>query len=264
MPQVPWPAAFACRGRGWMRALVASGVATLSGLVTAQAPRFDCAPVLASTTQQPAYGPVAGETRCEGFYVRNVAAPFIELLSLTDAAPGSWGASPALTLRASRRLDTRLLIQPLRSNPLYRVDAPLARDTALAWNGAPMLQATGLAPRDLGFLARADASDPPRFVPVSLQSVTSAGSATVYAVLRPSVAVSSLAWRGYRVGAERPGDAWRPLAGAPLFAWERVALPIPLPSDGQGLRIDVRALDAQGRPLPLLQFAVLGPDDGAP
>ncbi|MCE4553842.1 hypothetical protein [Pelomonas cellulosilytica] len=264
MPQALWPAASARLGGCWMSALVASGLGTLSSLVAAQAPRFDCAPLLASTTQQPAYGPVAGETRCEGFYVRNVAAPFIELLSLTDAAPGSWGASPALNLRASRRLDTQLLIQPLRSNPLYRVDARLSRDAALAWNGASMLQATGLAPRDLGFLARAGASDPPRFVPVSMKPAASPGSATVYAVLRPSVAVSSLTWRGYRVGAELPGDGWRPLAGAPLFAWERIALPIPLPADGQGLRVDVRALDAQGRPLPLLQFAVLGLDDGAP
>lgn len=258
MPRVPRTAAAVRCG---VHALMALGL----GAAQAQVPPFQCPLLVASTARQPAYGPVPGQPRCEGFYVKNVSQPFIELVSLTQAAPGSWTAG-ALTLRASRRLDVHLLIQPLRSSPLYRVDARLARGAGLAWDSAPMLQATGLAARDLGFLALAGGStDLPGFVPVAMQAAgTPGGGDKVYAVLRPSVAVSALAWRGYRVGgAELPDPGWRDISGPPLFAWERIALPIPLPADGRGLRIDVRALDGQGQPMPLLQFALIGADDDA-
>ncbi|MGM9482696.1 hypothetical protein ACS5PN_15995 [Roseateles sp. NT4] len=238
------------------------------GVAQAQAPApdFQCPSLVASTARQPAYGPVPGQARCEGFYVKNVSQPFIELVSLTLAAPGSWAAGGAgpLTLSASRRLDTHLLIQPLRSSPLYRVDARLPHDAGLAWDSAPMLQASGLGLRDLGFLALAGGDATlPSLVPVSTQAGTSAGN-RAYAVLRPSVAVSSIAWRGYRMaGPELPDPGWHELSGPPLFAWERIALPIPLPPDGHGLRIDVRALDGQGQALPLLQFRLVGADDEA-
>lgn len=257
MPRVPRTAAAVRCG---VHALVALGL----GAAQAQAPAFQCPSLVASTARQPAYGPVPGQARCEGFYVKNVSQPFVELVSLTQAAPGSWASGP-LALRASRRLDAHLLIQPLRSSPLYRVDAWLGRGASLAWDSAPMLQATGLAARDLGFLARADAStEPPGFVPVSTQAADVPVGDKAYAVLRPSVAVSAMAWRGYRMGgAELPDPGWHALSGPPLFAWERIALPIPLPADGRGLRIDVRALDAQGQALPLLQFVLVGPDDEA-
>lgn len=234
--------------------------------VAAQAQNFTCPPLVASTTRQPAYASIAGQQRCEGFYVKNVSQPFLELVSLTRSSPGSWTAVGLgqLTLRASGKLDARLLIQPMRSNPLYRVDAWLARGTAVVWDSSTMLQATGLSLRDLGFLAQAvPAIDPPSFVPVSLQ--TADVGAIAYAVLRPSVEVSELAWRAYRLsGDELPARGWQNLAGTPLFAWERIALPIPLPVDGHGLRIDVRGLDSKGQALPLLQFAVVGPDDDKP
>lgn len=248
-----------------VHALAALGLHAAQG----QAPVFQCPSLVASTVRQPAYAPVPGQSRCEGFFVKNVSQPFIELVSLTQAAPGSWAAAGAsgLTLSASRRLDTHLLIQPLRSSPLYRVDARLRRDGGLAWDSAPMLQATGLALRDLGFLAVIAASgstDVPAFVPVATQALGPAVGSKAYAVLRPSVAVSAIAWRGYRIGGpELPDPGWRDVSGPPLFAWERIALPIPLPADGHGLRIDVRALDSQGQAMPLLQFALVGVDDDA-
>src|SRR5260370_17483424 len=88
---------------------------------------------------------------------------------------------------------------------------------------------------------------------------------TVYAVLRPSLAVSALGWRAYRLAAPSPlTGTWRDLSTTPLFAWERIALPIALPADGRGLRIDVRGVDSQGQPLPLLQFVALADNDEAP
>lgn len=234
--------------------------------VAAQAEHFACPPLVASTTRQPPYASIPGQQRCEGFYVKNVSQPFLELVSLTRSWPGSWSTDSVgrLTLRASGKLDTRLLIQPMRSNPLYRVDAWLPRGAGVVWESGTMLQVTGLSLRDLGFLALAGpGTDPPSFVPVSAQAA--AVGALAYAVLRPSVPVSALAWRAYRLaGEEVPARGWQDLAGTPLFAWERIALPIPLPVDRRGLRVDVRALDSQGLALPLLQFAVVGADDDKP
>jgi hypothetical protein len=234
--------------------------------VAAQPDRFQCAPLLASKARQPAYGAVPGQQRCEGFYEKNVSQPFLELISLTRSPPGSWtiDTEGRLTLRGSPKVDAHLLIQPMRSNPLYRVDAWLAHGATVGWNSGTMLQATGLQLRDLGFLARIGTSaGPTALAPVSTQLVDE--GSTAYAVLRPSVAVSALAWRAYRLtsSAVLPG-AWQDLSTKPLFAWERIALPIPLPADGLGLRIDVRGLDSQGQALPMLQFTVLGVNDDKP
>jgi hypothetical protein len=236
----------------------------LSAAASAQSEPFQCAPLVASKSRQPAYGPAPGQPRCEGFYEKNVSQPFLELVSLTRSPPGSWSldSEGRLNLRGSPKVDTRLLIQPMRSNPLYRVDAWLTRGATVGWHSGTMLQATGLQLRDLGFLAFAGA-EPMALAPVSTQDGEQ--GQTAYAVLRPSVAVSALAWRGYRLASPSalPGT-WQDLSSSALFAWERIALPIALPADGLGLRIDVRALDSQGQALPLLQFVVLGANDEKP
>ena len=267
-------------------AVWACGTAAALAQPSAIATPFECAPLVASAANQPAYGPVGGPQRCEGYFQKNVSQAFVELVSLTRSPPGTVWADPEgrLNLRHKSKRDLRLLIQPLRSNPLYRVDAPIAQGAAVVWSFAPMLQATGLKLRDLGFLAHALAPGQlATLAPVSIQPTDDAGMA--YAVLRPSVAVSALAWRAYRLqsppqssnelgrgSAAAPSatsnalvsGVWQTLSGPPLFAWERIALPIALPADGLGLRIDVRALDGQGQALPLLQFAVLGEQDEKP
>lgn len=223
-----------------------------------------CAAVAPSASRQPAYKPAAeAPARCEGFYERNVSQPFVELVSLTRAAPGALAADAQgqLLLRGPARLDLVLTVHPMRSTPLYRMDAALPRGATLAWSPQPMLQATGLRLRDLGLLAAdPSAADAPAWAPVLTGAADDASNA--HAVLRPSVAVSALAWRAWRAGS--PPGPWRDIAGPPLFAWERIALAIPLPPDGRGQRIDVRALDAQGQPLPLLQFRLIGAQDGQP
>lgn len=257
------------------------GAAAVFAQTSAAPAPFECAPLVASTANQPAYGPALNPKRCEGYFQKNVSQAFLEIVSLTRSPPGAVAADAEgrLNLKHLSKLDLRLLIQPLRSNPLYRVDLPMAPGAAVAWSFAPMLQATGLKLRDLGFLAQAASpTQPATLAPVLTQPAEDAGVA--YAVLRPSVAISALAWRAYRLqpppqssgeqaraavntGASLTG-VWQTLAGPPLFAWERIALPIALPADGLGLRIDVRALDSQGQPLPLLQFAVLGVQDEKP
>jgi hypothetical protein len=245
---------------------VALTVSLWAAAAAAAPERFECAPLSASTSRQPAYGPVPGQARCEGFYAKNVSQPFIEIVSLTRSLPDTWTAASdgRLELRGAGKADTRLLIQPMRSNPLYRVDAALPRGTTLPWNSGTMLQATGLRLRELGFLALVGrGTDPVMLAPVSVPAGDETPSA--YAVLRPSVDVSEIAWRSYRPGAASdPSGTWQQLPGGSLFAWERAVLPIALPADGHGLRVDVRALDGDHRPLPMLQFAILGADDEAP
>lgn len=235
---------------------------------------FQCPALVANTVQLPAYGPVDGEARCEGFYVKNVSQPFIEVVSLTREPPGSWsaGADGVLQFHALSKLDTHLLVQPLRPSPLYRADLGLASGANVRWHGAPMLQATGLKWRDLGFVAAlATDAELPALVSVSTSPSTltptadDADSRIAYAVLRPSVAVTQLMWRGYRVGdVDNPTGAWQHIDGPPLFAWERIALPIALPPDGHGMRVDVRGLDGQGQAIPLLQFRIVGARDDKP
>ena len=85
------------------------------------------------------------------------------------------------------------------------------------------------------------------------------------AVVRVSVPVSSIAWRAYRAGADAgPPAAWTDLPNSQRYAWQRTAFTIDLPQDGKGLRVDVQAVAADdGRALPLLRFAIIGPADAA-
>jgi hypothetical protein len=129
-------------------------------LLTAPAPvqaqGFECARLQPAVGRVPAYGLVEDPARCEGFFARNVAQPFIEWVSLTrgPAAAGDGAAAPVFELRADARMALRVLLRPLRSGPFYRVDAPLAPGQTLRWDAATMPAATGLRAVDLGFLAR--------------------------------------------------------------------------------------------------------------
>ena len=252
-------------------ALVFAVLVWVAAPARAQAQGFECARLQPAVGRVPAYGLVDGPARCEGFFARNVSQPFIELVSLTrgPAAAGNDAAATVFELRADARMPLRVLVQPLRSGPFYRVDAPLAVGQLLRWDAAPMLAATGLRGADLGFLALA----PPRLAnPSALTAVAPLAllaqaheARQALAVVRVSVPVSSIAWRAYRAGADAgPPAAWTDLPNAQRYAWQRTAITIDLPQDGKGLRVDVQAVAADdGRALPLLRFAIIGPADAA-
>jgi hypothetical protein len=243
----------------WFGAMVLAVAAVQLALAQ---PEFRCAPLLPSASRSPPYTRVAGEDRCEGYFDQTVSQPFVELLSLTrhrpDAQPPA--ASQPLQIRLRSGMAAQLVIQPVRPSPFYRVDARLASDRALAWDAAPMLASTGLRLSDLGFLARAASPEPGTLavVPVSLPPAIDE-AAMAYAVLRVSVPVTSIAARHYRLGAGAAASgAWRELPGAPLYAWDSIVLPLELASDGLDTRVDVHAVGADGRLLPLLQFVLVG------
>ena len=253
----------------------AQAVGLLIGVVVvaaaAQVQGFECAALKPSSSRLPAYASVPGTTRCEGFFEKTVSQPFIELVSLTRGAPPAGLVAAPLELRTDARSPARLVVQPLRASPFYRVDAALAPGQALAWDPAPMLAATAQPVSALGFLALLGAPPAlagalPALAPVAF---TRQGlqDTTVYAVVRVSVEVSSVAWRGYRVAGSAAAPAvpaaWTDLPESHLYAWKHITLSIAMPADGKGLRVDVQAVAAaNAQSLPLLRFAVTGPNDG--
>ena len=245
---------------------VAVALALCSAAAAVVAQRFECAPLSPSSSRTPAYAAVADPVRCEGFFERKVSQPFLEIVSLTR------GAAPAgtpLSLRVDSKSAARLLVQPQRSGPFYRVDAALPAGQSLAWDAAPMLAATGLRLADLGYLGLvqvASASGSPTLLAPVWLSAAGAGQAFATAVVRVSVAASTVAWRSYRLGAQGgPVSDWVTLPASQLFAWQRIAVTIPLPADGRGLQVDVQAVGADdGQALPLLRFAIDGGRDAAP
>lgn len=247
--------------------------AMLIATVTAtSAQNFECAPLQPSTARTPAYAKLPGQPRCEGFYERSVSQPFVELVSLTRGpAPAALAPARTFEIHAEVRAPLRLVVRPQRSSPFYRVDAALQGGQVWSWDPGPMLAATGLRVADLGFVALS-ASSPAaastgisRVAPVAL-TAQARQAARVHAVVRVSVAVASVAWRGYRLGTDTASDAaWTELPDSQLYAWQRITLPIDLPADGGGLHVDVQAVGAgDGRSLPLLRFEIVGTRDAAP
>ena len=256
------------------------GVVGWAVAADARAQAFQCAALKPSSSLVPAYASVAGQMRCEGFFEKTVSQPFIELLSLTRGAPpaalvasAASAASAPLQIRTDVRSAARLVVQPLAPRPFYRVDAALAPGQAMNWDAAPMLAATRQPMSGLGFLAlvTSQAASPgalPALAPVSF-TPQAPQDRRVYAVVRVSVDVASVAWRSYRVGNDAAASLsstrliWTDLPDSNLYAWKRITLSIPMPDDGKSLRVDVQAVEAaNARSLPLLRFAIIGPNDG--
>lgn len=241
------------------------GLGALPASPAAVAAEFRCADLRPSDSSRPPYQRVPGQVRCEGFYDRNIAQPFIELVSLTASAPPPQENAP-LQISGSRRTPTHLIVHPLRPAPFYRVDALIEPAQSLRWEPAPMLDATGLRLRDLGFLALAPERDGTMtVVPVRFAATGTDVPQPAQAVLRVSVPVATLAWRRLRLdGSDDGAGAWREIPGPARFAWERVPFALDLAADGRGLRVDVQAVDPAGKVLPLLRFNVSGPADASP
>lgn len=244
--------------RAWAGSWRGAAAAALAcAACSASAQEFACAALRPSSAQSPPYQRVPGQARCEGFFERQVSQPFVELVSLTRGAPDP--AAAPLQLAAPGKTPARLVVHPLRSGPFYRVDALLEPGRPLAWDPGPMLAATGLALRDLGFLALVPGGDgaPLTVAPLAF---TAQAEGEVRAVLRVSVAVSKLEWRRYQPGGvDAAASQWQAIPGPPLFPWARVPLTIAPPPEGTSVNIDVQARDAADKPLPLLRIVLLGP-----
>ena len=247
----------------------AMGLGVLFVAETLYAKDFACAPLLPSTAKSPTYRLITGQARCEGFFDKTVSQAFIELVSLTRGLPPSAVATPAgvLEVHANVKGPVRLVVQPQRSSPFYRVDAAMQGGQILSWDPAPMLKATGLQQSDLGFVAVSGSAPGsggtlPIFAPLSF-ALQAQQDQRVYAVIRVSVEVSSVAWRAYRKGpAGGLAPVWVEMPNSQRYAWQRITVPLELPVTGQGLMVDVQAVSAvDSQFLPLLRFSIAGRDD---
>ena len=245
---------------------VCLAIAAVACPLQAQETAFECAPLRPSTSKSPPYERVSGQPRCEGFFDQNVSRPFLELLSLTRG-PGltsSADAGQGVELYADSTIALRLIVQPMSSVPFYRVDAAMRGRQPLAWDPAPMIERTQLAPANIAFLALPNGPQAgvTTVVPVSLSE--QARSATrVFAVVRVSVDVESISWRSYPTGGT--ASEWQDVPNSQLYAWHRITLPIDLPADSKSTTVDVQANATEGkRTLPLLRFTILGPADVPP
>ena len=147
---------------------------------------------------------------------------------------------------------------------MFRAITEIEPGQALRWDATTMLDATGLRLRDLGFLALAPSplDGTMTLLPLAFAPVATTPTPPLQAVLRASVGVASFSWRRQRLdGRDDGGGAWREIPGPSRFAWERVPLALEMPADGSSMRVDVQALDAAGKLLPLLRFIVSGPAD---
>lgn len=216
---------------------------------------FQCAPLLPSASQLPGYSRIPGQQRCEGFFRQSVSQPFVELMSVTRNA-SRLTESIALSWKAPS--SARILIQPLRAAPFYRIDAALVAGHPFEWNPQSMLSVTGLRPTDLGFLAvvspsRSQSADLLHVVPLTLPST---GGDSVFVTIRPSVALSALHWREYPP--DQPGGDWLTFDGPAPFAWQPIPIALSsLTAEQKGVRVDIRTSDRKGKLLPILSFVVL-------
>ncbi|HSW27067.1 MAG TPA: hypothetical protein VLJ62_30205 [Burkholderiaceae bacterium] len=226
---------------------------------------LDCTAVRPNTTRAPAYGPMSGPERCEGFFERTVSQPFVELVSFTRG-PGLTGdtASGPLQLQAVSRAPLRVVVQPMRSSPYYRVDADLPAGQALRWDPVVMIKRTGVPASELGFLAlrtRPGVEGSTAVAPLALSAAALAQPDAVAAV-RASVPIEKLSWRSYRLGTGAAAPAWTDVPNSQRYEWQRVIITIPMPADGKGFAVDVQAIERQsGQALPMLRFTMLGPQD---
>jgi hypothetical protein len=225
---------------------------------------FDCPPITPSTARQPAYGPVADRSRCEGFFDKTVSQPFLELVSLTRG-PGLRAdvARAPLELSAASRVPLHLLVQPVSSLPYYRMDTQLKPGQALRWDPTRMLSDTGVPPSELGFLALATRQPPTGITAVAPVALSAAAQTLpqAIAIVRPSVDIASLEWRSYRLGVDASSQ-WIQVPNAQRYAWHRVEVAIALPADGKAVAVDFQARDDKdGKWLPILRLMLLGPLD---
>lgn len=239
-----------------LRACVSIPLGALLSASLAASADFHCAD-LKPSDRQPSYQRVPGQMRCEGFYAQNVSQPFIELVSLTGSAPPMQSGG-VLQMSGSGLAPIQLVVHPLRPGPFYRMDARIEAASSLQWNATPMLDATGLQLRDLGFLAIVARDDGMlTVVPVAFSNSSSTPANVVQGILRVSVPVNTVAWRRLRLdGIDDGTGAWREIPGPARFAWERIPFTLDLPTDGRGVRVEVEATDPDGNLLPSLHFNV--------
>lgn len=217
---------------------------------------FECARLEPSRERTPAYGPVSGERRCEGFFRQSIAGQYLEVISLiTAGSSGGFPGSP-LKLRAATRA-TRLVISPLPQGVAYRVDLSNTGEE-IAWRAQSMLDATGLRLAELGFLALVPDATPNGKNIAAVSIGDAAGDGKMVAIIRSSVQTQEMRWRRLdAVASGNPPASWTTLEGGAVAPWGRAYIRLDAsPGGAKPSLIQVEARRPGGEALPILEFRV--------
>ena len=154
--------------------------------------------------------------RCEGFYVADVGANDLELVSFElGIIPAQLKTGEVLKVSVpgqSQAVHVRAVAIPTRT--YYRMDALLQPGATLTWPVDDVLLPEHLNPQRLGVFAwKGDAANK-IFVPVRLESSAAAASqaAVAFLTVRPSFDVVKIKWRSAPIVEQRCGaatGAWR-------------------------------------------------------
>jgi hypothetical protein len=153
--------------------------------------------------------------RCEGFYVADVGASDLDLVSFQmGSIPAQLKPGEILKVSVpgqSQPVHVRALAIPTRT--FYRMDALLQPGATLNWPVDDVLLPEHLNPQRLGVFAWKGDEANKIFVPVRLESSAAAASqpAIAFLTVRPSFDVEKIKWRSAPVVGQRCGEAgkWR-------------------------------------------------------
>lgn len=244
------------RSRVWLVAAWLA-VTTAPDVLAAE---FDCLPFQPSATDVPPYQKGTEGEVCEGFYERDISAPFLEVLSLLTVSELPDSARVSLTTLSSTPLATTLHIQPLSIASLYRVDA-LVDNGTVSWDSSSLRNATGFELADLGFLATAGAS--PRYgtllVPLRAPSVVQEAT-RLFATVRVSQIAEKIEWRVYPTFDRSSRNLeWRRATGA-IYQWESFQLEIPTAGAGTSLTLEIKGVADDGTRFRPFRAVIVGDD----
>jgi len=242
-------------------------VAVVLGLASeAWAAELPCLDLRPSTTNVPSYGRYSDPAVCEGFYERDVAAAFVELLGLTTLDP-LVEEEGRVVIRASSvpaSVTALLHIQPLSVSTLYRVDASLAGGAA-TWSTDSLRRATQLSLGDLAFLATAGMSKQKALLVVPVGGAGLAGSPPGFRVtVRLSTFATSLVWRAYPTFSKAPRDLqWKEALDQPKYAWDQAVFEVIPPDKDNSLTLEIKAAGRDRTWFQPLRVIVVGRDYAA-
>ena len=234
---------------------VVACLATPPGTVVLAAP-FPCPAVKADPQRQPSYAPSADRTRCEGFVSQDVAAPYLEVVSLVRMGSQLPTADKPFEFR-TQAIAAKVVVLPLVQGVAYRVDMALPAAGA-RWTPSQMLKATGLALDNLGFLAPLPTSSPDllALTPVSVGDGT-AGTGAI-GIVRTSTATREMRWRMTPDPRDHMSGKWTLVPNGAVGKWGLVPIQLPLPPAlaSSSAVIEVEGHQVDGSLMPILQFSV--------
>ncbi|MFZ7124810.1 MAG: hypothetical protein ACOWWM_01485 [Desulfobacterales bacterium] len=180
------------------------------------------------------YGPIGN--RCEGFYVSDISAGSLEVVSLVRGRLRfDWNPETVLEVSVSPEIrevvHVRAVAIPLRT--YYRMDGDIRVGGKLVWPVKDILFPANLTPERIGIFGWTGAGADRVFVPLEVRQIDPPPpgrppTAGTHLVIRATVDVDSYLWRTAPAsgGHCRAFGKWLPVENAPIHAGAPVSIRI--------------------------------------